>query len=200
MRLWSKTGLNVACRITVLRILGVPLFVVLVYYYTSGIKLGSPNEYLRWTALLVFSAVALTDALDGYVARSRDQVTRLGRILDPIADKTLLLAGLIALTRPSLPSLQPQIPEWFTILIISRDVVLVSGAIIIHAAAGHITIQPRIGGKASTFFILLAIFLVLLGSPHKLFISVVAMASFCTLISFFQYVADGLHQLGKAPE
>ena len=106
----ARRGLTLANKITLARILGIPVFVLLMIYYVMGLQRGAPNEYLRWSSLVLFVVVALTDALDGYVARSRDEITHLGRILDPLADKALLLSSLIMLTRPSIPALQPQIP------------------------------------------------------------------------------------------
>ena len=134
----KHTILTLANKITILRILGVPVFILMLVYYTMGLAQGNAEELYRSVALVIFVVLASTDALDGYYARSRNEITTLGRMLDPIADKSLLLSGLILLTRPTLPGLLPHIPIWFTLLVISRDVVLILGSIIIHALVGHV--------------------------------------------------------------
>ncbi|MCX7007962.1 MAG: CDP-alcohol phosphatidyltransferase family protein [Kiritimatiellaeota bacterium] len=148
----QKPKLTLATKVTIVRIMGVPVFIALLVYYLIGLRNGEDIALERTLALVVFAAVALTDALDGYLARSRNEVTDLGRMLDPIADKALLLSGLVLLTRPSLPALAPHIPVWFTTLVISRDVVLILGSFLVHELAGNVTVQPRISGKLATVF------------------------------------------------
>ena len=195
-----KSGLSLANKITLGRILGIPVFVLLMIYYILGLQRGEPDEYLRWSALVMFVVVALTDALDGAVARSRNEITHLGRILDPLADKALLLSSLILLTRPSIPGLQPHIPIGFTLLVISRDVLLFLGAVIVHAIGGHVEIRPRIVGKLATFFQMLAIVWVLAAWPSKYFVAAVGPAFLFTLISALWYLLDGVQQLEKAAQ
>lgn len=193
----SASHITLASRVTILRILGVPLFVFLLVYYTLGLKRGEEWEIYRTLALAVFLLVALTDALDGYLARSRREITRLGKILDPIADKLLLLSALIMLTRPSLTALQPQFPIGFTILVISRDAVLVAGALIVQHVGGHVEIRPRWTGKVATFLQMVAITWALARGPADLFPYSVYAAGFFTLVSWIQYLLDGIRQLDK---
>ena len=194
----ARRGLTLANKITLARILGIPVFVLLMIYYVMGLQRGAPNEYLRWSSLVLFVVVALTDALDGYVARSRDEITHLGRILDPLADKALLLSGLILLTRPSIAALQPHIPVWFTLLVISRDVVIVLGAVLVRAMSGAVTVKPRIFGKISTFFQMVAIIWVLVGGAQRPFYAWIFVAGLFTLGSFAMYLYDGVRQLEKS--
>ena len=191
-------GLTLANKITIVRILSVPFFVLMLIYYTMGLKNGHARELHRMTALVVFCAVALTDALDGYIARSRHQITPLGKVLDPLADKALLLSGLILLTRPSIEALEPHIPVWFTLLVISRDVVIVLGATLVHAVAGAVTVKPRVVGKISTFFQMVAIIWVLVGGAQRPFYVWIVAAGFFTLSSFVMYLYDGMRQLEKS--
>ena len=191
-------GLTLANKITILRILSVPFFVLMLIYYTMGLKNGHPRELHRMTALIVFCVAALSDALDGYIARSRHQITTLGRILDPLADKALLLAGLILLTRPSIADLQPHIPVWFTLLVISRDVVIVLGAVLVRAVAGTVTVTPSVAGKISTFFQMLAILWVLVGGAQRPFYVWIVIGGLFTLSSFMIYLYDGVRQLEKS--
>jgi CDP-diacylglycerol--glycerol-3-phosphate 3-phosphatidyltransferase len=187
--------LTLASKVTILRILGVPVFVLLMVYYTLSLGRGEAKEYQRVAALAVFLVVALTDALDGYLARSRNEITRFGRIIDPLADKALLVSGLILLTRPSLAALQPQFPIAFTLLVISRDVVLVSGAVIVHHLSGHVDIRPRWTGKVATFLLMLAVTWALVqGPPEPFRVLVWACAVFITA-SWAQYLFDGVRQI-----
>jgi cardiolipin synthase len=129
--------LTLANQLTFLRILLIPLFALLVAY-------GYPGS-----ALLVFLTAGLTDALDGLIARWAHQRTSLGAWLDPMADKLLLLTAFTVLTLPGM-ALTNHVPLWLTILIISRDVMIVGVVAIVNLAIGHRTFRPSIWGKAAT--------------------------------------------------
>jgi cardiolipin synthase (CMP-forming) len=131
------TTLTVANQLTLLRMLLVPAFVLLVAYGQLG-----------W-ALFVLVLAGVTDALDGLIARRSGQKTTLGAWLDPMADKLLLTAAFIVLTVPGTP-LVTRIPLWLTVLIISRDVVIVVTVAIVNLAVGRRTFPPSIWGKAAT--------------------------------------------------
>ena len=193
--LQQKPKLTLATKVTITRLMGVPVFIGLLVYYLIGLHNGQDLGVLRMAALAMFVAVALTDALDGYLARSRNEVTDLGRMLDPIADKALLLSGLVLLTRPSLPALAPHIPVWFTTLVISRDVVLILGSFLVHELAGNVTIQPRISGKLATVFQMATIIWVLIGGAERQFNWFVGAAAVLTALSWIQYTVDGARQL-----
>ena len=180
---------------TILRILGVPVFVLLLIYYKNCLVQGAPSDGYRIAALVVFFLIAVTDALDGYLARSRDEISRLGTILDPIADKALMLASLILLTRPSLDVLKPQFPIWFTLLVISRDTILILGSFLINSIHSHVDIKPRLSGKASTALMMLAIVLVLLKVSQSIVNPLLIVIGACVLMSGLQYLYDGIVQL-----
>lgn len=195
--------LTLANRITIARIISIPGFVTLLLYYGSGASQGGANEYLRWSATVLFVLCSVTDALDGYIARSRNQRTRLGAILDPIADKALLLSGLVLLSiswtdGAGHPLFHPDIPVWYLIMVVSRDVLIVIGSIVIDLAVGHVVVTPRISGKISTFLQMAIIVWVLFGGPAREFLYLLVPAAVCTLISTVQYVTDGIRQLEKA--
>ena len=105
--------------LTVLRILLIPVFVTLLVYQRPG------------GALVVFAFAAFTDLLDGYVARQRGSQSRLGAFLDPMADKMLLISSFVTLTWLK------ALPFWIAAVVISRDVILVVGALLIHMAGGR---------------------------------------------------------------
>jgi CDP-diacylglycerol--glycerol-3-phosphate 3-phosphatidyltransferase len=187
--------LTLATKVTLLRFLGIPLFVLMMIYYTLGLREGVADERYRVAAMVTFLAVALTDALDGYLARSRGEITQLGKILDPLADKTLLLAAIIMLTRPSLPSLHPQIPVWFALAVISRDALLVIGAFVVHHLNSHVEVRPRLTGKLATVLQMATILWVLADAPARPFPWIAGAAAFFTIVSGGQYILDGIRQI-----
>ena len=130
-------NLTLANQLTILRIVMIPAFVLLVVYNRLG------------AALLVFLAAGLTDALDGLIARWTGQRTSLGAWLDPMADKLLLVSTFIVLTLPGIP-LTNHLPMWLTVLVISRDVVIVAFVAIVNLAIGPRTFRPSLLGKAAT--------------------------------------------------
>ena len=193
-----KSGITLATKVTIVRLMGVPVFALLLIYYTLGLANGEEVELYRKWALALFILVAGTDALDGYLARSRNEITRLGRFLDPLADKTLLFCGLILLTRPNLPHLEPHIPIWFTALVISRDVFLALGYMLIHHFAETVVVQPRIAGKIATVLQMLVITWVLFQAPAQYFLWLVTSAALFTAVAWAFYLADGMRQLNRA--
>jgi cardiolipin synthase len=130
-------NLTLANQLTILRIVLTPAFVLLVVY-----------DYLG-AALLTFLVAGLTDALDGLIARRAGQRTSLGAWLDPMADKLLLVTTFIVLTLPEIP-LTNHLPLWLTVLVISRDVVIVGVVAIVNLAIGPRTFRPSIWGKLAT--------------------------------------------------
>ncbi len=195
----NRTVFTLANKITIVRIATIPVFVLALIYYLASVARQEPNETYRFAALVIFTAAALSDALDGYFARSRNEVTRLGRILDPIADKSLLLAAIILLTRLRYPTMAPHFPIWFTLLVISRDAILILGALIVHALAGAVEVWPRIVGKIATVLQMAAVIWVLTGYSSPWFYLSVVAASVFTFLSGVLYVIDGLRQLEKSP-
>lgn len=189
--------MTLANRITIARIMMIPVFILLTLYYMGSVNAGAPNEWLRWASLVVFLVTSLTDALDGYFARSRNERTRLGTLLDPLADKSLLLSALILLSGPWGHSFEPHLPIWYVLLVISRDVLLIAGAILIHMHSGHTEVQPRISGKLATVFQMALIVWVLGNGSEYGFAWILGAAAGCTLLSAGQYLFDGVRQLEK---
>ena len=138
------TVVNLPNFLTILRLLAIPFFLILL----------EDNAY-GW-ALAVFVAAGITDGLDGAIARLTDSKTELGAIMDPAADKLLLLAAFIGL------GFMHQVPRWLTVIVISRDVLLVLGYFILFIMTQEtIEIRPTLAGKLSTFFLLSGITAVL---------------------------------------
>jgi cardiolipin synthase (CMP-forming) len=170
--------------LTILRILLVPVFVTLLVYRQPGF------------ALLVFAVAALTDLLDGYVARAHGLATRLGAFLDPLADKLLLTASFVTL------AYLKALPFWIAAVVISRDVLLVVGALLIHMVGGWIYPRPTWMGKAATFFQILT---VLTGLTVRYFHvplplgAVLWLAAIFTIFSGLQYIVQGMRELSAMP-
>ena len=189
--------MTTANKITILRILLIPFFVVAVLYYA---KTG--NEGQRIAALLMFAVAAICDGVDGYIARHYNQRSELGTILDPLADKLLLVSGVVLLSFDHGPRLG-QFPLWFTATIIGRDFVILVGMAVIHLTLGKVKVRPRIIGKIATVLQMTAILWILLkwdyvGQGRWILIWTLS-AAICTGCSGFFYVWDGVRQLSAHP-
>src|SRR5216683_7605592 len=136
--------MTTANKITILRMLLVPFFVVEVLYY---VKDG--HEMHRLLALLSFAVAAICDGVDGYIARRYNQRSELGAILDPLADKLLLVSGIVVLSFDQRPYLET-VPLWLTGTIIGRDILLLVGLIVIQMTVGKVGVRPRALGKVAT--------------------------------------------------
>ena len=196
----SQGHLTLATRVTIARILAVPVFVLAMVYYRLSLDAGHPEPVFRHAALAVFLAAGISDGVDGWLARRSGQVSRLGTILDPLADKFLVLAALVLLTSPSRTGLQPQFPTWFTWLVITRDLVLIPGAFLIDHVVGHVEVQARNSGKAATALLMISVAWALAGGAALPFDVLVGLAAAATCLSFCQYVYDGIRQFGIADE
>ena len=167
--------MNLANKLTLIRIILVPIFLVFIAY--QDLPYGSV------IATLIFIIASVTDQLDGYIARSRNQVTNFGKFMDPLADKLLVTAALISLVELQL------VPAWAAIVIIAREFA-VSGLRTIAASEG-LVIAASWWGKIKTVIQIIAIVLLLLqvniiNSPG---LKELVSGSSC-LRNFFIYVPD----------
>jgi len=150
--------MNVPNSLTILRIFFVPLLVAALVQENVGFQLGTVQVTNEWLALAIFLSAAGTDLLDGYLARRWRQVTTIGTLLDPIADKLLISAALISLVQVRV------LPGWMAILIIGREFA-VSGLRAIAAAEGY-TIRASDLGKTKMLSQVVAISCMLLSVRH----------------------------------
>jgi cardiolipin synthase len=134
-----KLTINIPNILTVLRILITPLFVIFLIRNQHGY------------ALLVFVFAGVSDGLDGLIARWLNQRSDLGAVLDPIADKLLLTAAYITL------GILRDIPGWLAVLVISRDVLIVTGIAVLTFADIHFDIRPSLISKWTTVFQILMV-------------------------------------------
>lgn len=180
--------------VTTIRIALIPLFMVLMLAPWAAALVGegaAAADLQAWTCLALYALIALTDSLDGYLARSRNEVTVFGKFMDPIADKVLVMAALIVLVEFG------SCPSWVPVVILTREL-LVSGLRMLVASAGVVVAASWIG-KAKTFTTMVAIglFIVvdapsLAGVHHVLFplawVLMVA-AVVLTVVSMVDYFA-----------
>jgi cardiolipin synthase (CMP-forming) len=142
-------------------------------------------------ALIVFGVAGLTDAFDGLLARRSGQKSNLGAWLDPMADKLLAVSTFVVLTVPGL-GLANRLPIWLTVLIISRDVVIVATVAVVNLAVGRRTFRPSIYGKIATAtYILTAVVAMWFnyrGYHSGLFDVFIYASLVITLVSAFHYV------------
>src|SRR5438128_849163 len=132
--------MTTANKVTILRILLTPFFVVeALYYVTNG------NESHRLLAILSFAVASICDGVDGYIARRYNQRSELGAILDPLADKLLLVSAVVLLSF-NWPTLA-HIPLWLTCTIIGRDILILAGVVVIQITIGKVQVKPHFLGK-----------------------------------------------------
>jgi len=175
--------MNLANRITITRIILTPLFIAAVIY-------GRMN-----VALVLFTMAVISDGLDGLVARTMHQKTILGTILDPVADKTLLISAFICLTL--IKSVPPdlRLPPYVLITVISRDAIIVLGTILIHVVKGVVKIEPSFCGKFTTFFQMMTVVSILVQFKYSYFIW--NTAAILTVISGIDYMLKGSQALNE---
>lgn len=168
--------------LTLFRILLTPVFFITLISYTPE------KENLRFFALAIFVLAALTDALDGLLARFLRQRTALGQMLDPLADKILLVCAYIGLLFVATLPFRP--PLWITVTIIFRDLILLFGFFTLNFAAVKIEVQPNIWGKLTTVFQMLLLCFILLEWP--LAVPLAYLTVTFTIVSGIIYIMRGL--------
>lgn len=182
---------NLATKLTILRILCVPLLAVFLIRGDAG------------TSLLIFIVAALSDGVDGFVARTFNQRTHFGAILDPLSDKLLLITCYSIIPFVNFPI---GLNYWVAVTVIFRDIIILAGAVLLYIYTDRIYSNPSSIGKITTFFQLLALFGALLasyligrGHARELFVTLSkAMAIvvvMLTVVSGVNYIVYGLKTL-----
>lgn len=175
--------LNLPNKLSILRILLIPPFILLIMYYTPD------KDYLRLLAIGIFFLAIFTDALDGYIARLKGQRSKLGTFLDPLADKLLLITAFICLSIvKSLPA-QFKLAAWVVIIVISRDIIIILGSAIIYMINGKLNITPTILGKITTALQMTTVLTLLL--QLKIFPLVMIAMVLLTVFSGLDYIRIG---------
>ena len=181
--------LTLANQLTLGRLLLVPALVILVLYGYNG-----------W-ALITFIVAGVTDGLDGLAARRAGQRTSLGALLDPMADKLLLVSTFVVLTLPGL-DLPNRLPIWLTVLVISRDILIVLTVAVVNLAVARFTFEPSNLGKVATFVYIVTgsvtLYFNYLGRPSA-FVDVVVWASLVvTVVSGFHYIVHAARLVNES--
>jgi cardiolipin synthase len=164
--------------LTLARILLLPFFAAAILY----------GEYK--IALIIFITASVTDLLDGFIARLTKQITYFGSILDPVADKFFLITSFILMSNKGL------MPKWLTIIVISKDLIVVTGCIIIYFVTSKLKVKPSFWGKAASFcqFILIGLVLIFININVTATIPmlVFAFVAVLTSVSGIHYIYQGL--------
>ncbi len=142
--------MNLANKLTIFRIILVPVMIIVTFFNIPGEFLGIPTT--AWILNIIFIIASITDKLDGYIARSRNQITTFGKFLDPIADKILVITAMIILVEMG------KIPAWIPTIIVFREFI-VSGYRLVAVEKGGKVIAASIWGKLKTVTQMIAIIL-----------------------------------------
>ena len=178
--------LTLSNKISISRILFIPPLVF------SIIQVNRYAQY-RYVCLALIFIICISDILDGYIARKRDEVTRLGVYLDPFADKLVLMISCIMLSSDSLwPA--PRFPHWVPIIIICCDLTLILGTLALLFVTGRVNCKPTMLGKASTCLQITAIVAVIVGNhvPLSILTTTWWIATVFTFASSLFYVYRNL--------
>ena len=172
--------------ITSLRIILTPIFIIYVL----------DEKYLL--ALIVFIIAGLSDAVDGFIARVFDQKSLLGAILDPIADKILLVTAFVVL------SVKDLVPDWLTVIVISRDVLILLAVLILFLNKDTFAIKPAFISKTTTFLQLVTVLNVLLtkylGLFHQFSDYLFWSTGILVVTSFLHYMRQWFRIMGEETE
>lgn len=177
--------MNFANKISTFRILSVPFFIACLLNY-------SPDRvYLRFVALVIFVLSIISDALDGYFARKEHLKSQAGLILDPLGDKLLLMSAFICLYLAPLGKIT--FPRAVILIVLSRDIIILLGAVVIFMVKKELSVMPTIWGKLTTTFQMLSVLLVLLQFEYSYLFWWLAVGF--TVISGSDYIRRGFKVL-----
>lgn len=182
-------NMTFANKITLFRIISIPFFIASLVFYTPQ------KPFLKIIALGIFLLAAVSDVIDGYIARTKRQKTKAGAILDPLADKALLVTAFIFIYRVSKIYFSVKLPLWVLLIVISREAVILIGSGIIFITHQGFHIKPTWWGKLTTFLQMITIVCVILESNF----SAIAWwaAAIFTTISGIDYARRGINTLNN---
>jgi len=173
--------MNWANRLTVFRIILVPGFVMAILYKRLDV------------ALIIFVVAAISDALDGYIARVRNEKTSFGAVLDPIADKLLIVSAFICFSLVSGLPEYIKMPIYVPLIVVSRDVLILLGAVTIYLLTGSLKVRPSVLGKVTVFFQMLTIISLLFGFVYSNWLW--NMTVVLTVVSGLDYIREWGRQI-----
>src|SRR5436305_3563465 len=190
--------------LTMLRLLLLPVFLWLIL---ANAGTGPGPRRLRWVAVGVFAVMALTDKLDGYLARRLNQTSRLGAVLDPIADKLLVACSVMLLSFDWVVPEPYRIPMPVVVVVYGGYIVITFGILLLLALVGRVSVAPRPLGKLGTVLSLLLVILTLVassvpslsGTPMRVVLVALWWAvPVVALATCIDYIIQGIRQFGAA--
>lgn len=192
--------MTTASKITVARILLVPVFGVLAVAYAASVAASAENPALRHAALAAFVLAASTDGIDGWVARRFHQTSAFGAFIDPIADKALMIVGVVILSLVDWGEPGWRLPPWFAVLAFSRDALILIGLGVLYTTKRRIRLHPHWSGKVCTVTQLFALGWVMLRVTPIGPVWPCAVAGLFTVWSGAIYLREALRILAAPPD
>jgi len=181
---YEGNPVNLANSISIFRLVLIPIFIGLVLYYEPG------REGVRYLAAGGLITAALSDILDGYVARRFDQRTKLGSVLDPLADKLLINLSFVFLA--ATPHFETDVPMWLPVVILGRDIIIAGGSYLLNKYKGPLRPRPRLLGKVATIAHSVGVAWVVLNLPYGFQILMVMVA--ISVVSLVDYLFHGYEE------
>ncbi|MCX7661630.1 MAG: CDP-alcohol phosphatidyltransferase family protein [Candidatus Omnitrophica bacterium] len=175
--------MSIANKVSTFRLLSVPFFIASLLYYSPQ------RDWLRKVALGIFLLAVISDAVDGFLARKTKQNSCAGLILDPLADKILLMSAFICLYFIKSFPKGISFPLWVSLIVVSRDAIILLGALLILLIKQNIKFYPTRWGKLTTTFQMLSVMGVL--SQWRISSLLWSLAVIFTLISGANYIMQG---------
>ncbi len=189
-------------RLTMLRILLVVPFVMALL----GMD-GKAYTPARYVAMAIFAVMALSDMLDGILARKLNLRTELGAVLDPLADKAMIICATIALALPSTPAVM-RLPMWVVVAVVAKDIWVLTGCVVVFMLTGGLKMSPSLSGKASTLGQAIMVALTLLapelarlhvGAARVAVLASSAMVTTLCALAVMSYTRMGLARVQAVP-
>ena len=175
----------------------VPVYAVLALAYGYTVRNGRPEEVWRWWALGVFVTAATTDGIDGWVARRFNQISKFGAYIDPIADKMLLLTGVLVLSVTYWGENGWRLPAWFAVIVFLRDTLILVGVKCLQTNRYEVHISPHWTGKVCTVTQMFVLGWVMLKVVHLPPAWPCIVAAAFTAWSTIAYIREGLRILRR---
>ncbi len=188
--------MTLATFITLIRLALIPVFAWVAIGYGRSVDAGAPEEAQRWLAVAIYTLASLLDGLDGWIARTFDQRSLTGAILDPLTDKALLMTGLLTTTFVNWGS-DWHLPIWFIILVIARDLEIIIGIWVLYYINRQVPIKPLKIGKICTVTQMIAMGWIMLHFTAIPLIIPTLIAALFTLWSAYEYYMMGYRQLPR---
>ena len=173
----------------------VPVFAMMAVAYGQTVENGRPDESLRWWALGIFITAAASDGVDGWVARRFNQMSKFGAFIDPIADKALLLTGVVTLSLVNWGEDGWRLPAWFAVIVVLRDCIIIGGIRILWNHHRAVKFAPHWSGKVCTVTQMFALGWVMLKVLPLSPIWPCAVAAVFTIWSTVAYIRQGIEIL-----